>query len=100
VPTRTGTGFSAGTPGENIYDELAFTVSRLSWTTLANPSFDEALLVDNAEGIYDSLQAAEIVSKWIRATLDEAASGNRPVQPNTIAHEHNGNCGEPQDLLS
>jgi len=197
--------------GENIYDELAFTVSRLSWTILANPSFDETLLVDNAEGIYDhdqylsyvnvkdyggtdyystteyytvvgsdtvwveipmdiyynyvvmpkvsdekplndstvydefwrqylwdmddagfpvlnqvvnqnvmvfwdeqlrswgwsttpefydSLQAVEIVSKWTRATLNEAASGNRPIQPNIIAHEHNGNCGETQDLLS
>jgi len=197
--------------GENIYDELAFTVSRLSWTILANPSFDETLLVDNAEGIYDhdqylsyvnvkdysgtdyystteyntvvgsdtvwveiprdiyynyvvmpkvsdekpmndytvynefwrqylwdmddagfpvlnqvvnpnvtvfwdeqlrswgwsttpefydSLQAVEIVSKWTRATLDEAASNPRRVQPNLIAHEHNGNCGETQDLLS
>ncbi len=196
--------------GQDYYDELAFTVANLSWTILANPSWNETLLVDNAQGIYDhdpflsyvnvndyggtdyystteyntvvgsdtvwveipkeiyyyyvvmpkvsderplddssvydefwrqylwdmddagypvlnqvlnsnvlvfwdeqtrswgwsttpvfsdTLQAVEILSKWTRATLDESASGNRPIQPNTIAHEHNGNCGETQDLL-
>ncbi len=196
--------------GQNYYDELAFTVANISWTILANPGWNETLLVDNAQGIYthdpflsyvnvndyggtdyystteyntvvgsdtiwveipkeiyyyyvvmpkvsdelplddssvynefwrqylwdmddsgypvlnevlnsnvmvfwdeqtrswgwsttpvfyDSLQAVEILSKWTRATLDESASGNRPIQPNVIAHEHNGNCGETQDLL-
>jgi len=47
----------------------------------------------------DSLHAVDIISKWTRAILPDAASGNRPIQPNIIAHEHNGNCGETQDLL-
>ncbi len=196
--------------GQNYYDELAFTVANISWTILANPNWDETLLVDNAQGVYDhdpflsyvnvndyggadyystteyntvvgsdtvwveipkeiyyyyvvmpkvsdegpkndatvynefwrqylwdmddsgypvlnevlnsdvmvfwdeqtrswgwsttpvfydSLQAVEILSKWTRATLADGASGNRPIQPNIIAHEHNGNCGETQDLL-
>ncbi|MBN2587513.1 MAG: T9SS type A sorting domain-containing protein, partial [Candidatus Fermentibacteraceae bacterium] len=47
----------------------------------------------------DSLHAVDIISKWTRAIIPDAASGNRPIQPNVIAHEHNGNCGETQDLL-
>lgn len=196
--------------GQPYYDELAFTVAYLSWTILANPSWDEGVLVENAQGIYDldpllsyvnvadypgpdyysttqyntivgpdtvwveipkeiyyhyvvmpkvsderplndssvynmfwrqylwdmddpgypvlsevlnqnvmvfwdqetknygwssqvefsdSLHAVDIVTGWVRATIDAPASGNRPIQPNVIAHEHNGNCGENQDLL-
>lgn len=196
--------------GQEYYDELAFTVAYLSWTILVNTYFDETLLVDNAQGVYDtdpflsyvnvndyggtdyystteyytvvstdtiwveipkeiyyhfvvmpkvsderplndasvynefwrqylwdmddpgypvfnevlnenvlvfwdeqlrswgwsttpvfddSLQAVEIISKWTRAIIPDPAVGNRPIQPNIIAHEHNGNCGETQDLL-
>lgn len=196
--------------GEEYFDEVAFTVAYLSWTILANPSWDEELLVENAEAIYaqdpflsyvnvndypgddyystteyytiqgndtvwveipreiyyqfivmpkvsderplndssvydefwrtylwdmddtgypvfnqvlnsnvlvfwdeqtknygwsttpefsDSLHAVDIISKWNRAVMPDPASGNRPIQPNVIAHEHNGNCGETQDLL-
>ena len=31
--------------------------------------------------------------------LPRGAEGDRPIQPVTIAHGHNGNCGEMQDLL-
>ena len=197
--------------GQDYFDELAFTVANLSWTILADPSWNEELLVDNASGIYehdlllsyvnvndyggadyystteyftiqssdtnwveipreiyyhfivmpkvsderplddssvydefwrqylwdmddsgypvlnqvlnpnvlvfwdeqtknygwsttpvfsDSLHAVDIVSKWNRAIIPTGASGNRPIQPNVIAHEHNGNCGEVQDLLA
>lgn len=197
--------------GQEYFDELAFTVAYLSWTILAIPSWDEGVLVENAQGIYDldpylsyvnvvdypgddyystteyytiqgsdtvwveipreiyyhfivmpkvsderplndstvydefwrqylwdmddpgypvfnevmnpnvlvfwdeqtknygwsttpefsdSLHAVDIVSKWTRAIIPDPASGNRPIQPNVIAHEHNGNCGETQDLLS
>ncbi len=196
--------------GQPYFDELAFTVAYLSWVILANPGWDESVLVDNAQGIYvhdpllsyvnvvdytgddyystteyntivdgdtvwveipkevyyhyvvmpkvsderplndssvynefwrqylwdmddagypvlsevlnpnvqvfwdqqtksygwssevefsDSLHAVDIVTGWVRATIDTGASGNRPIQPNVIAHEHNGNCGENQDLL-
>ena len=47
----------------------------------------------------DSLHAVDIISKWTRAIIPDVATGNRPIQPNIIAHEHNGNCGETQDLL-
>jgi len=196
--------------GQPYFDELAFTVAYLSWVILANPGWDESVLVENAQGIYvhdpllsyvnvvdytgddyystteyntivegdtvwveipkeiyyhyvvmpkvsderplndssvynefwrqylwdmddagypvlsevlnpnvqvfwdqqtksygwssevefsDSLHAVDIVTGWVRATIDAPASGNRPIQPNVIAHEHNGNCGENQDLL-
>ncbi|MFO7626373.1 MAG: T9SS type A sorting domain-containing protein, partial [Candidatus Fermentibacteraceae bacterium] len=197
--------------GQPYFDELAFTVAYLSWVILANPNWDESVLVENAQGIYvhdpllsyvnvvdypgddyystteyntivdgdtvwveipkeiyyhyvvmpkvsderplndssvynefwrqylwdmddagypvlsevlnsnvqvfwdqqtksygwssevefsDSLHAVDIVTGWVRATIDAPASGNRPIQPNVIAHEHNGNCGENQDLLA
>ena len=47
----------------------------------------------------DDMLAVDAVGKWCSATVPDSASGNRPIQPNVIAHEHNGNCGELQDLL-
>jgi hypothetical protein len=38
--------------GQEYFDELAFTIAYLSWTILTNSTFDETLLVDNAQGIY------------------------------------------------
>ncbi len=50
---------------------------------------------------FDSTQTAlDIIGNWATRTVPEPASGNRPIQPNVIAHEHNGNCGELQDLLA
>ncbi len=46
--------------------------------------------------------AIERVSNWVQKTICMRASedddGNRPIQPVRIAYEHNGNCGELQDL--
>ncbi len=47
----------------------------------------------------DSCTAVDIIGNWATRTVPLPASGNRPHQPNVIAHEHNGNCGELQDLL-
>ena len=47
----------------------------------------------------DDMLAVDCVGNWCTETVPELASGNRPIQPNVIAHEHNGNCGETQDLL-
>ncbi len=44
--------------------------------------------------------ALDIIGNWATRTLPSGASGNRPIHPNVIAHEHNGNCGECQDLLT
>ncbi len=44
--------------------------------------------------------ALDVIGNWATYTVPQAASGNRPIQPNIIAHEHNGNCGELQDVLA
>jgi hypothetical protein len=43
--------------------------------------------------------AVDIIGNWLTRVVPFAASGNRPIQPNQIVHEHNGNCGELQDAL-
>lgn len=51
---------------------------------------------------YDKGHAVEVVSNWAEKTLplneQESDDGERPIQPVRIAHHHNGNCGELQDL--
>jgi hypothetical protein len=42
--------------------------------------------------------AIEAVSYWIGKTVPNPAIGDRPVQPSVIAHEHNGWCGELQQI--
>ena len=42
--------------------------------------------------------AIEAVSYWIGKTINQLAIGDRPGQPNVIAHEHNGYCGELQQI--
>ncbi len=42
--------------------------------------------------------AIEAASYWIGKTVPSEAIGDRPNQPNIIAHEHNGWCGELQRL--
>ncbi len=43
--------------------------------------------------------ALDIIGNWVSRVVPNAASGNRPIQPNQIVYEHNGNCGELQDAL-
>jgi hypothetical protein len=47
----------------------------------------------------DDMMAVDALGKWCTSTVPFPASGDRPIQPNVIAHEHDGNCGELQDLL-
>ncbi|RLF29146.1 MAG: hypothetical protein DRN05_02330 [Thermoplasmata archaeon] len=42
--------------------------------------------------------AVEAISYWIGKTVPMEAYGSRPGQPNVIAHEHNGWCGELQRI--
>ena len=42
--------------------------------------------------------AIEAVSYWIGKAVPFEAYGSRPVQPNIIYHEHNGWCGELQQI--
>jgi hypothetical protein len=47
----------------------------------------------------DTLPAVAVIGRWCAHTVPFSAQGNRPIQPNQIAHEHDGNCGEMQDIL-
>ncbi len=38
------------------------------------------------------------IGQWGAKVLPFRARSNRPVQPNQVLYEHNGNCGELQDL--
>ncbi|OYD16869.1 hypothetical protein CH330_01615 [candidate division WOR-3 bacterium JGI_Cruoil_03_51_56] len=50
---------------------------------------------------FDSTDCAlDIIGNWASRTVPVMAAGNRPIHPSVIAHEHNGNCGELQDLLT
>jgi hypothetical protein len=42
--------------------------------------------------------AIEVISYWVGKTVPAQAFGDRPNQPNIIAHEHNGWCGELQKI--
>jgi len=42
--------------------------------------------------------AIEGISYWVGKTVPHGAMGDRPSQPNWIAHEHNGWCGELQRI--
>ncbi len=44
--------------------------------------------------------ALDVIGNWVDRTITSGASGNRPIHPNVIAHEHNGNCGEIQDMMT
>lgn len=48
----------------------------------------------------DSLFAIQTVGRWVAHTLPEKAANPRPNQPNQLLHDHDGNCGELQDLLN
>jgi len=42
--------------------------------------------------------AIEAIGYWVGKTVPALAVGDRPSQPNIIAHEHNGWCGELQRI--
>ncbi len=48
----------------------------------------------------DTLCAIRAVARWVAQTLPESAKQPRPIQPNQILRDHDGNCGENQDLLN
>ncbi|MBN2207941.1 MAG: hypothetical protein JW759_01405 [Candidatus Coatesbacteria bacterium] len=44
--------------------------------------------------------AVDVITNWAARMLSFQARGNRPIQPNEICFEHDGNCGEIQDLIN
>ncbi len=62
--------------------------------------WDNKDTLDNKLPFGDSLFAVQILGRWVAQTLPERAKQPRPVQPNQILRDHNGNCGELEDLLN
>jgi hypothetical protein len=54
---------------------------------------------NNGQDFGDSLKAIQAVGRWVAHTLPASAQDPRPIQPNQLLRDHNGNCGECQDLL-
>ncbi|HUT03820.1 MAG TPA: hypothetical protein VM163_08025 [bacterium] len=48
----------------------------------------------------DDSMAVDVITNWASRMLSFQARGNRPIQPNQICFEHNGNCGEIQDMIN
>ncbi|MBS3748529.1 MAG: hypothetical protein KGY67_02380 [Candidatus Thermoplasmatota archaeon] len=53
---------------------------------------------DWQESIMHHPTGIEAVSYWVGKTVPYQATGDRPGQPNLIAHQHNGWCGELQRI--
>ncbi|MGB3975910.1 MAG: transglutaminase domain-containing protein [bacterium] len=47
----------------------------------------------------DGCSAVDIVSNWVLDVMHWGATPPRPNQPVALAYDHDGNCGEYQDLL-
>lgn len=63
-----------------------------------NQSYAQPGNRDWQESIQLHPTAVEAVSYWVGKTVPYQATGDRPGQPNLIAHQHNGWCGELQRI--
>ena len=63
-----------------------------------NKAYDQPSQRIWTECITNHPTAIEAMSYWIGKTVPYLAIGDRPIQPNYIAHQHNGYCGELQTL--
>ncbi len=79
------------------YPLLKEKISNIEYTW-DNQAYDQPSKRIWDESISDHPTAVEAVSYWIGKTVPFEATGDRPNQPNIIAHEHNGWCGELQRL--
>jgi len=61
------------------------------------PNFDS---LQNPLPFADTMHALQVVGQWTGQTVWGEAKDPRPVQPNQILHDHDGNCGELQDLFN
>ncbi|MGB7055124.1 MAG: T9SS type A sorting domain-containing protein, partial [bacterium] len=90
-----------------FWREYLFYVSDVGYPKLGEKIKDAKILWDGIRVILPPGRpftpndcALDVIANWATCTVPVAAQGNRPIQPNIIAHEHNGNCGELQDLLT
>ena len=119
-PTRTFLFLGACDPGNSWAGlEMAFAVSYVADEiddVTINPYPVLKDVISNATHLWDDSvvnasldayrpfepdsMAVDVVSNWTCRNLPFRARGNRPIQPNQICYEHNGNCGEIQDLMN
>ena len=71
-------------------DNISFLWDEQSYHQPANREWKESIM-RHPTGI-------EAVSYWVGKTVPFQAIGDRPGQPNLIAHQHNGWCGELQRI--
>jgi len=69
---------------------ISFLWDQQSYAQPANRNWEESIALHPT--------AIEAVSYWIGKTVPFQAFGDRPGQPNLIAHQHNGFCGELQRI--
>jgi len=55
--------------------------------------------LDGGRPFSDDDMALDVIGNWVSRHVANQASSPRPIQPNLIITDHNGNCGELQDLL-
>jgi hypothetical protein len=55
--------------------------------------------LDGGRPFSDDDMALDVIGNWVSRHVPNQASSPRPIQPNLIITDHNGNCGELQDLL-
>ena len=55
--------------------------------------------LDGGRPFHDDDMALDVIGNWVSRHVPNRASAPRPIQPNLIITDHNGNCGELQDLL-
>ena len=91
--------------GENIY----FIITISQYPLLLEKLHEIKYLWDNKSyhppsnrtwkwSIQNHPTAIEAINYWVGKTVNSLAIGDRPGQPNIIAHEHNGFCGELQQI--
>jgi len=69
--------------------------ARVVWTVT-----DHAVVLPADRPFDDTCCALNMIGNWVSRTVNFSAVGNRPIEPNIIAKEHDGNCGELQDALA
>ena len=87
---------------ENSSNEVSFVGYPLLRDVITNALYlwDGESVALNGGRPFNSDIALDIIGNWVSKVVPYPARGNRPIQPNQIIYEHDGNCGELQDSLA
>jgi len=94
--------FSCSSQFDNLTDKLTLNEYPLLKDFLkdVNVYWDgETASLQSWRDVLPDSNALDVVGNWVARLLPYRAHDNRPNQPNQICFEHNGNCGEIQDLM-